>query len=158
VPVGSGRSAPGFGAWAASLISGAAAAGAMVFAAFNTLASSSTPDPLPAAFMVLSTVAVALMVGAVVVLAVRYGLHLASCRLLPARSTFVMAAVIVLILGVAATWPIETHVVVIDMPTSRSSSAGLPLAFWLPVVGVLLVPTLVSYVFGRLARDTPVKH
>jgi hypothetical protein len=116
------------------------------------LSASLTPDPLPVSFIVVTSLVVALAVGIVMTLAVRVGLHLASCSQLAIRFALIIPGVSLLIVGILATWPVETHAIKLDMPSGRTSPISPPLTFWLFIVVAILMPVFVSYIIGRLAR------
>jgi hypothetical protein len=135
-----------------SWISGLAAAVVTAGAGAMQLSASSTPDPLPVSFIVVTSLVVALAVGIATTIAVRVGLHLASCSHLALRFALTIPAVSLSVVGILATWPVETHAIRLDMPSGRTSPSGPPLTFWLFVVVAILIPVLVSYIVGRLAR------
>jgi hypothetical protein len=116
------------------------------------LSASSTPDPLPVSFVVVTSLVVALAVGIVMTLAVRVGLYLASCSHLALRFAVIIPGVSLLIVGILLTWPVETHAIKLDMPSGPTSPISPTLTFWLLIVVTILVPVLVSYIIGRLTR------
>jgi hypothetical protein len=144
-----------YSAWSASLISGIVAAVAMAIGSAMQLNGSSTPDPLPVAFIVGGSAIAALVAGIVVAVAVRSGLLLARCRQLAVRFALIAAAVNVTVLGILATAPVETHAIKLDMPSGQSTPVEIPLTFWLTIVVALLVPVLVAYFVGRIAQGRP---
>ena len=113
---------------------------------------SSTPDPIPFSFTVGASAIAALVAGMFVALAVRSGLLLAHCRQLPIRFVLIIAVVNVTILGILGTAPIRTHAIKLDMPSSQRGLIDVPVIFWLTIVVGLLIPVIVAYVVGRLAR------
>jgi hypothetical protein len=74
-----------YSASSTSWISGIAAAVFTAGAGALQLSASSTPDPLPASFIVVTSLVVALAIGVAMTIAVRVGLHLASCSHLAVR-------------------------------------------------------------------------
>jgi hypothetical protein len=110
------------------------------------------PDPLPVSFIVVTTLIVASAVGIAMTLAVRSGLQLASCSHLALRFVLVIPAASLLMLGILATWPVESHAIKLDLPSGQTSPISSPFTFWLLTVVLILIPILVSYVVGRLAR------
>jgi hypothetical protein len=145
-----------YSAWSTSWIGGIAVAIATFAGMALDLSTTSTPDPLSVSFIVLASLVLAFVVGGVMTMAVRIGLHLASCRYLALRFVLMIPVASLPILGTLATWPVETHALKLDMPTAQSSSIGFPLGFWLGIVGAFLIPVLVSYVAGLLARGAQV--
>lgn len=139
-------------AWSTSLISGVVAAVAIAIGSALQFMGSSTPRPLPVAFIVGASTIIALVAGIFIAITVRSGLLFARCRLLSGRSSLIIAVVNVAILGILATVPVETHAIKLDMPSGQNGSAEVPLAFWLTIVVALLVPFLISYVVGRMDR------
>jgi membrane protease YdiL (CAAX protease family) len=107
---------------------------------------------LPVSFIVVASLVVAIAVGIVMALAVRVGLHLASCSHLALRFALIIPGASLLIVGILASWPVETHAIKLDMPSGRTSPISPPLTFWLFIVAAILVPVVVSYTIGRLAR------
>jgi membrane protease YdiL (CAAX protease family) len=102
--------------------------------------------------MVVMSLGMASAVGIAMTIAVRSGLHLASCRDLSLRFVLIIPAVSLPMLGVLATWPVESHAIKLDLPSGQTSPIGPPFTFWLFIVVAILIPFLVSYVAGRLAR------
>jgi hypothetical protein len=141
-----------YSAWSAALINGIALAVSVAIGIVVQLTSSSTPDPLPVAFIVGSFVVTALVAGILVMLTVRGGLLLARCGQLPLRSALVLAAVNVVVLGFLGTAPVETYAIRLDMPAPQGSHVEVPLLFWLLILGGILLPTFVAYVVGRIAK------
>jgi hypothetical protein len=118
------------------------------------LSSSSIAGDLPTAILV-GAVAIAASVGGMLVaLAVRGGLHLARSRQLAARFVFAIATINVTMLGILGAAPIESHAVMLEMPSTPSSSAEIPLTLWLIIVAALLIPVIVAYVVGRISRGS----
>jgi len=138
--------------WFSALISGMVAALAMAAGSAIDLIGSTTPEPLPMAFIVGASAVAALAAGIFVSIAVRSGLLLARCRQLPVRLAFITAAVNVVLLGILFTAPIQTHAIKLDMPSAQRAPVGMPLSFWFMIVGGLLTPLLVAYFVGRIAR------
>jgi hypothetical protein len=95
----------------------------------------------------------ALISGIIVAVAVRSGLLLAGCREVAVRFALIIAGLNVVILGILGTRPIETHAVRLDMPSAQSGPPDIPVMFWLFIVGALLVPVVVAYIVGRVARN-----
>ncbi len=145
-----------YSAWSTSWISGIAAAIATVAGMAVQLSTSSTPDPFSVSFKIVSSLVVAFVVGGAMTIAVRIGLRLASCRSLAPRFVLMIPAASLPILATLATWPVETHALRLDMSTAQSSSIDFPTSFWLGIVGACLIPVLVSYVAGWLARGAQV--
>jgi hypothetical protein len=141
-----------YSAWSAALINGIALAVAVAIGIVLQLARSSAPDPLPVDAIVGSFVVTALVAGILVVLTVRGGLLLARCRKLPLRSALFIAAVNVVVLAFLGTAPVETYAIKLDMPTPQASHVEVPLLFWLLILAAILLPALVAYVVGRIAR------
>jgi hypothetical protein len=146
-----------YSAWFSAFISGIVAAVVMAIGGAMQLVDSSTPDPLPVAFIVGTSAIAALLAGSLVAVAVRCGLFLARCRQLAVRFALAVAVVNVAVLGILATVPVETHAIKLDMPSGTSSPVSnspveVPLFFWLTTVVAFLVPVLVAYIFGRIAR------
>ena len=141
-----------YSAWSTSWIGGIAAAMATVAGTVVQLSTISPLDPLPVSFVVVASLVLAFVVGGLMTTAVRIGLQLASCRYLDLRFGLLIPAASLPMLGTLATWPVETHALRLDMSTVQSSSIGFPLSFWLGIVGAFLIPVLVSYVAGFLAR------
>ncbi len=142
-----------YAAWHAALASGIAIAAALVVGVGIQLVRSSTPDPLPVAFIVESFAITALVAGVFVTFAVRAGLLLARCRRLPLRFALIIAAINVTVLGILGTLPIETHAIRLDMPFAQSSHVAVPATMWLTIVSAILLPVAVAYFIGRLARS-----
>lgn len=141
-----------YSAWSAALINGIALAVALAIGIVVQLTRSSTPDPLPVAFIVGSFVVAALVAGILVMLSVRGGLLLARCEQIPLRSALVIAAVNVVVLGFLGAAPVKTYAIKLDMPAAQGSHLEVPLLFWLLVLAGLLLPAFVAYVVGRVAR------
>jgi hypothetical protein len=141
-----------YSAWSAALINGIALAVALAIGIVVQLANSSTPDPLPVAFIVGSFVVTALVAGILVMLTVRGGLLLARCGQLPLRSALVIAAVNVVVLGFLGTAPVETYAIELNMPAPQGSHVEVPLLFWLLILAGILLPIFVAYVVGRIAK------
>jgi hypothetical protein len=141
-----------YSASSTSWISGGVIAVATAAAGIMQLSASSTPDPLPVSFIVVTSLVVALVVGIAMAIAVRVGLRIASCGQLVARYAFLIPGVSLLIVGIFATWPVETHAIKLDVASGRASPLSPPLTFWLFIVAAISVPVFVSYVIGRLAR------
>jgi len=137
--------------WFSALISGIVAALAMAAGSAIQLIGSRTPEPLPVAYIVVATAIAALVTGVFVLIAVRSGLLLARCRQLPVRFALITAAVNIVALGVLGITPVQTHAIKLDMPSAQGTHVGIPLSFWLMIVGGLLVPVLVAYLAGRIA-------
>ena len=141
-----------YSAWFVALISGIVAGVAVAIGTAMKFVGSSTPDPLPLAFIVGASAITALIAGALVAVAVRSGLLLARCRQLAVRFALIIAAVNVTVLGILGNAPITTHAVKLDMPSGQSSPVDIPLSFWLTIVVALLVPVIVSYIAARIAH------
>ena len=141
-----------YSVWSTSWLSGIASALVTAGAGAMQLRASSTPDPLPVSFIIVASLVVAFAVGIAVALSVRGGLHLARARHLALRSVLIIPAVSLLLLGILATWPVETHAIRLDMPSGQTSPVAPPSTFWLFIVMAISIPVLVSYVVGRLAR------
>ena len=142
-----------YAAWHAALVSGIAITAALAVGVAIQLVRSSTPNPLPVAFIVESFAITALVAGVFVAFAVRGGLLLARCRRLPVRFVLIIAAVNVTVLGILGTLPVETHAIRLDMPSAQSSHVEVPVAMWLTIVSAILLPVAVAYFVGRLARS-----
>lgn len=143
-----------YSAWSTSCISGIVVAIVTAGAGAVQLGTSSTPEPLPVSFMVVTSLVVACVVGVVMTFGVRGGLRLASCRQLALPHAPSIPAVSLLLFGILAIWPVETHAIKIDMPSGHTSPLSPPSSFWLFVVVAILIPVLVSYFIGRVARGT----
>ena len=122
-----------YSAWTTAFISGIVAVVAMAVGCAVQLISSSTPDPLPGAFIVGASAMAALLAGILVAVAVRSGLLLARCRQLAVRFSLIIAAVNVTVLGIVLTAPVETHAIKLDMPSRQGSPVEVPLSFWLTI-------------------------
>jgi hypothetical protein len=142
-----------YAAWHAALVSGIAIAAGLAVGVAIKLVRSSTPDPLPVAFIVESFAITALVVGVFVAFAVRVGLLLARCRRLPVRFVLIIAAVNVTVLGILGTLPVETYAIRLDMPSAQSSHVEVPATMWLTLVSAILLPVAVAYFAGRVARS-----
>jgi hypothetical protein len=142
-----------YAAWHAALVSGIAIAAALAVGVAIQLVGSSTPDPLPVAFIVESFAITALVAGVFVTFAVRGGLLLARCRRLPVRFVLIIAAINVTVLGILGTLPVETHAIRLDMPSAQSSHVEVPTTMWLTIVSAILLPVAFAYFVGRVARS-----
>lgn len=147
-----------YSAWFSALISGIVAAIAVAIGGTARLIGSSTPDPLPVMFVVAASAVIALLAGALVAAAVRGGLHLARCRQLATRFALLIAAGNAVVLGILCAVPIQTHAIKLDMPSGpggpvASGPVGVPSTFWITCAVALLVPVIVAYSFGRIARS-----
>jgi hypothetical protein len=141
-----------YAAWYAALVSGIAMAAASAVGVAIQLLRSSTPDPLPVAFIVESFTVTALVAGVFVTFAVRGGLLLAGCRRLPVRFVLTIAAVNVTVLGILGTLPVETHAIRLDMPSTQSSHLEVPVTMRLIIVPAVLAPIAIAYFVGRAAQ------
>ena len=142
-----------YAAWLAALISGIAIAVALAVGVAAQLVRSSTPDPLPVAFIVESIAITALVAGVFVTFAVRGGLLLARRRQLPARFALIIAAINVTVLGILGTLPVKAYAIRIDMPTAQSSHVEVPVTMWLTIASAVLLPVAVAYFVGRVAQS-----
>jgi hypothetical protein len=135
-----------------ALFCGIVAAAAIAIGIAVQLSGSTTPDPLPLSFTLGASAITALVAGIVIAVTVRGGLLLAGCRQLAVRFVLIIAVVNVTILGILGTWPVKTYAVVLDMPSGQSGPPVVPVTFWFFIVVALVVPVLVAYIVGRLAR------
>jgi len=142
-----------YSAWRTALISGIATAAAVAIAGVSQLLKSSTPDPVPVAFIVGAIAITAPVASIFIVLAVRAGLLLARCSHLTGRFALIIAAVNVTVLCILGTARVETYAIKLDMPSPQGSHVEVPLLFWLIVIAAVLMPVVVAYFVGRIARN-----
>jgi len=145
-----------YSAWSASWVSGIAAAVATAAAIAVEVSKSSVPDLPPVWLLAATLLVVFSMVGGAVTLAVRGGLRVASCHRLTLRSVLSIPIISLLLMGVVATIPIETHAVMLDKNSGQSVSNAIPLAIWIGIFVMIVTPGLVAYVVGRVSRDSQV--
>ena len=145
-----------YSAWSASRISGIAAAVATAAAFAVDVSRSSVPEHPPVWLIAATLLVVISMVGGAMTLAVRGGLRVAGCHRLALRFVLSIPAVSLLLMGVMATIPIETHAVMLDKNSGRSVSNELPLALWIGIFAMIVTPGLVAYAIGRLSRNSQV--
>lgn len=141
-----------YSARSTSWISAIAAAVTTMAGAVVGFRASSMPEFPPGWFIAAACLIAAPVVGSAMAIAVRSGLHLASCHQLALRSVVSIPTISLVIVGFLVTRPIETHAVLIDMKSGRSSSNGFSPLTWIALSGAILIPVFVSYVVGRLSR------
>jgi hypothetical protein len=141
-----------YSAKSASWISGLAGTAAAIAGKVVEFTTASVPTPPPLWFMATLSLAAGAFAGAVMTIAVRVGLHLARCGVLNLRYVLGVPGLSLLIVGFVVTRPMETHAAVIDVPSANDVSNALPPAVWAVMLSVALIPGLVSFVAGRLAR------
>ena len=105
-------------------------------------------------FIISSIVVPPVFLFALFFFSVRAGLRLAKCTELSGWLAFANITLSLIIIGVWATRPIETHVVVMtmegDAPSNLEPGSLMPLASG--AMAVMLTPFLVSYIVGLAAR------
>ena len=138
--------------WHSALLSGTVAALAIAASIALQIVGSTTPESLPVALAVSASAVAALVAGIFVSAAVRSGLLLARCQQLPVRFALITAVVNVAVLGVLGAAPVETQAIKLDMPSAQSTPVAIPHTFWLLLIGMFLVPVVVAYFAGRMAR------
>jgi hypothetical protein len=141
-----------YSAKSASWISGLAAAAAAIAGMAVEFTTASVPTPPPLWFMAISSLAAGAAAGAIMTIAVRVGLNLARCGVLHLRYVLGIPVLSLLTVGFVVTRPMQTHVVRIDVPVANDVSNALPLAVWVVLLSVVLIPGLISFVAGQLAR------
>ncbi len=134
-----------------SFVSGVAAAVVIAIGSVLTIESSSTPEPLPLEFIVLATAVAALVSGVLMAFAVRGGLYLASSPPLAVGHALIIPAVSLVLMGILMTTPMQTQVLVLELPSREGSSVDASPAFWLTILGTFLIPVLVSCLVGRFS-------
>lgn len=139
---------PWFTSWTSGIVITAGMAG---FAAVAS-GSSTVPEWPPLWLMGAAMVVMALVFGVVVALVVRAGLQLAGCRRVVRLAIFGIPAISLLIIGILSAIPIESHAVMIHMKSGQATSDSDPLTTWIPLLGLLLLPGLVSFAFGKVCR------
>src|SRR5262245_35199637 len=145
-----------YSARSTSWISGIAAAVAMAVGIDMELSATAIPEGPPVWVIAATSLVATSLAGGLMVMSVRAGLQLAGCRYLALKSALLIPTISVLLVGLLATRPIETHAVLIDMKSGQRSSNSLPASLWIAILAAILIPGVVSYVVGRLSRGSQV--
>ena len=137
--------------WQVSWVGGGCAGGAIAaYLATGVVSQSGLPEGLlPLAVQSLLVIA---LCGLFVALAIRLGLSCAGSQPLSWRATLIIPTVFIPILALLGTIPVKTHAVVIDMPPSGSSVAGLDVLMFGLYLGVLLIPGTVAFIVAKISR------